>query len=228
MSDPHAPAGWYPDPTNEGKLRRWDGTGWTDDFAAETPLEPAEPSPPEPNPKRRPTWLLPVVAVAVLGLGAVAVLGATGVLNGAPAGCPAMENWHVEGEDFETFDYPEYYSSLGFQGEFPGNGCGYVIVYPSDDEHGDYYWWQVYFPDTDAEVFSYVEAVAAESGMTLVSSTADPERGELESYQWTGELDGVAWRLSYTRSEPSDGDNGSDFPVRAGVELQVISVSPLE
>jgi hypothetical protein len=27
------PADWYPDPTNGGTLRYWDGTAWTDHFA---------------------------------------------------------------------------------------------------------------------------------------------------------------------------------------------------
>lgn len=30
MSAPHAPAGWYPDPTNRGGQRYWNGTSWTE------------------------------------------------------------------------------------------------------------------------------------------------------------------------------------------------------
>ncbi len=34
-SEEHAPAGWYPDITNDGRLRYWDGALWSDHFANE-------------------------------------------------------------------------------------------------------------------------------------------------------------------------------------------------
>lgn len=49
MTDtPTPPEGWYPDPAGSGGLRRWNGTGWTDEVrpsAAEAPVAaPAEPA----------------------------------------------------------------------------------------------------------------------------------------------------------------------------------------
>jgi hypothetical protein len=40
MTNPRAPAGWYPDPSDTGVVRYWDGTAWTDLAAA-----PAQPLP---------------------------------------------------------------------------------------------------------------------------------------------------------------------------------------
>jgi hypothetical protein len=40
MTSPRAPAGWYPDPSDAGVVRYWDGTAWTDLAAA-----PAQPLP---------------------------------------------------------------------------------------------------------------------------------------------------------------------------------------
>jgi hypothetical protein len=58
--------GWYPDPADSARLRRWDGQGWTTDvvpvdaFAADQVPQPAEPEPepeplPEPEPQPAPT-----------------------------------------------------------------------------------------------------------------------------------------------------------------------------
>lgn len=38
MTDtPNPPEGWYPDPAGSGGLRRWSGTGWTDDVRSSAP-----------------------------------------------------------------------------------------------------------------------------------------------------------------------------------------------
>lgn len=36
MTRPQAPAGWYPDPSDDGVIRYWDGTTWTEQAAAST------------------------------------------------------------------------------------------------------------------------------------------------------------------------------------------------
>ncbi len=36
MTSPQAPAGWYPDPSDDGVVRYWDGTQWSDLAAAPT------------------------------------------------------------------------------------------------------------------------------------------------------------------------------------------------
>ncbi len=41
------PAGWYPDPADSARLRRWDGARWTQDVVM--PRQPAVPSPPTPQ-----------------------------------------------------------------------------------------------------------------------------------------------------------------------------------
>jgi len=54
------PAGWYPDPADAARLRRWDGQGWTSDVAPASPPPPrlppppvfADPAPPPPPPAR--------------------------------------------------------------------------------------------------------------------------------------------------------------------------------
>jgi hypothetical protein len=42
------PAGWYPDPADETRLRRWDGQGWTADVVLPQPTEPTF-APPAPS-----------------------------------------------------------------------------------------------------------------------------------------------------------------------------------
>jgi hypothetical protein len=47
------PAGWYPDPVDSARLRRWDGHDWTEDVAAAESAAPAVPLPePTPEPQR--------------------------------------------------------------------------------------------------------------------------------------------------------------------------------
>ena len=48
------PAGWYPDPADAGRLRRWDGQGWTEDVTTVAPV--AAPAPePITEPQRMPS-----------------------------------------------------------------------------------------------------------------------------------------------------------------------------
>jgi hypothetical protein len=52
------PAGWYPDPADSTRLRRWDGAAWTADVAPAAPVAqpepPAAPVAPEPVPEPEP------------------------------------------------------------------------------------------------------------------------------------------------------------------------------
>jgi hypothetical protein len=45
-----AEAAWYPDPTQEGRLRFWDGTGWTRHVSDQAPAsDPVAEAPPPPD-----------------------------------------------------------------------------------------------------------------------------------------------------------------------------------
>jgi len=48
-SNPVTPAGWYPDPSGDGRSRWWDGTQWTDHYAPAPATTPQVPQPPQPN-----------------------------------------------------------------------------------------------------------------------------------------------------------------------------------
>ena len=80
MTSPRAPAGWYPDPSDPGVVRYWDGTVWTDLAAA--PADPlpvnqstsSEPNQPEPVVLERttPVW-------AKIGIGLLVALVMIGI-----------------------------------------------------------------------------------------------------------------------------------------------------
>jgi Protein of unknown function (DUF2510) len=92
MTSPRAPAGWYPDPSDAGVVRYWDGTAWTDLAAAPTQPLPAESStssepPPEPpesvvRESSTPGWAkigIPVlIAVLVIGIAVYVTNRSTG------------------------------------------------------------------------------------------------------------------------------------------------------
>jgi len=48
-SNPVTPAGWYPDPSGDGRSRWWDGTRWTDHYAPAPGTNPQVPQPPQPH-----------------------------------------------------------------------------------------------------------------------------------------------------------------------------------
>ncbi len=67
------PSGWYPDPEDAVRLRRWDGVGWTDSWMAAGPATPVAPG--------------------------VADAGPPGTAVGAPLGSGAMvgvAGWHLD------------------------------------------------------------------------------------------------------------------------------------
>lgn len=77
MTGPQAPPGWYPDHSDKGLIRYWDGTTWTEYAAA--PENPAAESEPEPTelpsvvsqPGRGGTIAAIVVLIAFLVVGAL-------------------------------------------------------------------------------------------------------------------------------------------------------------
>ncbi len=64
------PAGWYPDPTNGGRPRYWDGTQWTEQWAP-SHSAPSSGEPPRVTRKKPAGW---IVAVAIAGALLVAVI----------------------------------------------------------------------------------------------------------------------------------------------------------
>ena len=66
--------GWFPDPQQPGRLRYFDGTVWTEQYAEETPppaVEGSSPTPPKPEPKSTPAWLVFLIVIPVVIVGAV-------------------------------------------------------------------------------------------------------------------------------------------------------------
>jgi hypothetical protein len=78
MTNPRAPAGWYPDPSDTGVVRYWDGTSWSDLAAA--PAQPlpvdlsmsSESPPDQPEPvvreKTTPAWAKVGIALLTAAL----------------------------------------------------------------------------------------------------------------------------------------------------------------
>lgn len=64
-----APVGWFPDPSNGGQVRYWDGGQWTEHVAPATPKAPIGVMPPPPRPPRK--RRIPVWAWLLIGLIAV-------------------------------------------------------------------------------------------------------------------------------------------------------------
>ena len=81
MGENSAPAGWFPQ--TDGRLRRWDGTEWTDEFRAAptdadpgpgaAPLPPEAPAAIEPEGKKK-NWFLRHKILSALGLIALIVI----------------------------------------------------------------------------------------------------------------------------------------------------------
>lgn len=68
VTDPNAPAGWYPDTTSPGRQRYWDGVAWTEHYH---PDAVAAPAPAPVRRSRRPF----VIAAAIAGVVILAVGG---------------------------------------------------------------------------------------------------------------------------------------------------------
>ncbi len=116
-------AGWYPDPTREGRLRYWDGSGWSEHVSegggtASDPITGDAPAPPRPDPPAPPkapaaaapgaTEPLEGVAGAgrggaypatLLGRAGFGVAAVGGVLVAATAGSTAVTQ-----EDFASIE----------------------------------------------------------------------------------------------------------------------------
>lgn len=62
--------GWYPDPTDAGVVRWWDGRAWSENTAPRTAYDAVSPSPTGPPPEKRrirKRWLIPLVVIGTLG-----------------------------------------------------------------------------------------------------------------------------------------------------------------
>lgn len=83
-----APAGWYPGPEHDGRLRYWDGQRWTEHYAPGVPMAPAPfpGGPPAPRPPQSPSGTTIAVIVGLVALGVAGLLVAVAVLSGGSGG----------------------------------------------------------------------------------------------------------------------------------------------
>lgn len=96
MNDASTPAGWYPDPTNDGRQRWWNGTAWTESFAdaqdgATAGVTTAVASGTRAavtTPRMRWPWIVGGLA-AVAAVGVIVTFVLIGVLRGGGSGASA-------------------------------------------------------------------------------------------------------------------------------------------
>lgn len=93
----HTPAGWYPDPTNNGRQRYWDGASWTSHFgpaAASATEAHAAPNPtsgtPVQTPTRRPWLTYGATALGGFTLGAIIFAAGGSATAQEPAPAPTV------------------------------------------------------------------------------------------------------------------------------------------
>lgn len=94
------PEGWYPDPTNGGRMRRWDGQAWTDEFAPEAAAAPKK----SPLP-----WIL-------AGVGALVVLIVGGVIAAVVISSLGRATSAAAGPDVVSTDYVKAWWAADCQG----------------------------------------------------------------------------------------------------------------
>jgi hypothetical protein len=78
MTSPQTPAGWYPDPNGGPQQRYWDGSQWTNHYAAPAAGPPGAPQPAYVAAPRTPPGPAPSMWWAVPALAVLALFGAAG------------------------------------------------------------------------------------------------------------------------------------------------------